>query len=171
MTTRRSATTAAAEVERQLKALKAAAIKPVEKNKTVLDRLAKAFGGVSALCTAIHTFMTYRERATSWRVVSDAASRDRATYGRNESDRRELTVPFPPLTVYLADQSGEANDWDREAILTALATLADEPEAKAAGLSIKHAANVNVDTPYATVSIARRSGGRLADEQRAYFED
>ena len=168
MATRKSTPSNVLDMQARMRQMMIAQIKPVEKDQDKLGLLASTFGGVRQLVEKIHFYLTARERATRWRVVNDAASGDRSTYGKTPAERQDLDVPFPPLTLFLASESGEGENWDRDAILQALAALADEPEASKS-LSIRHSANVNVPTPYASVSIARKGNASLRPEQEHYF--
>lgn len=146
---------------------------PLTPDKGKLQALAEALGGMSGLVKKIVGFLTIRERETGWRVVQDAASRDRFHYDQREvpvDERTELPVPVPPMTAFLADATGEGEKWSREAILAALAAAADAPEVQQAGLSIRPTVNTNVSEPYSTVSVARRGTG-IDQRQRALFAE
>jgi hypothetical protein len=147
---------------------------PLQPNKEILAKLADAFGGITGLVKKIHQFVQVRERVTGWRVVSDAASRDRFHISESDKkikDREELPVPMPAMTAYLAAESGFGDELSREAVLAALKALAEEPEAAKAGLSIRESVNAYVPEPYSTVSVAVRGGATLTPAQKALFND
>lgn len=145
-------------------------VPPLVPDAGILQKLAEAFGGMKGLVAKIHTFLTVRERNTNWRILRDAASRDRSTYGKEEADRQELPIPFPSLTNYLGSETGTPEQWSRDAVLKALAALASTPEAAEGGLSIRPEVNDAVEQPYATVSVARRGTAGLSREQQSYFD-
>lgn len=144
---------------------------PVQPSKDHLTTIAAAFGGVGRLVTFITKFITRREELTGWRVINDVASRDR--FAQSEAGKREeLETPMPPLTSVIGEVVGQAGGdaVSREAIIQALAALANEPEAQKAGLSIRPSQNLNVTPPYASVSIASRTMG-LNSDQRDLLQD
>jgi hypothetical protein len=149
-------------------------ITPVQPSKELLSQLVSGFGSISGLIAKVHQFMKVRERYTGWRVVSDVASRDRYHFDERTKDateREELPVPFPPMTAFLVAESGLGDALGREAIMAALAALAQEPEVIKAGLSIRPSVNEFVENPYATVSVARRGGAVLTPEQKDLFKE